>query len=43
LEKDNFVSKYAKVKEIVRIFIIRIGIKNEKNVILCEVRIEKIM
>ncbi len=42
LEKDNFVNKLAKAKEIVRICIIRIG-KKRKNVKQSKVRIEKEM
>jgi hypothetical protein len=43
LEKDNFVNKFAKAKEIVRICIIRVGGKNEKNVKQGKVKIEKEM
>jgi hypothetical protein len=41
LEKDNFVNKFAKAKEIVKICIIRVGKKNEKYVKQGKVKIEK--
>jgi hypothetical protein len=41
LEKDNFTSKFAKAKKIVKICTLIIEKEKEKNVKLCKVKIEK--